>query len=101
MTVTELVQLYAPLAGLLAVVFWLGVLSQKVKDLQERVATLRSDHDGTGSDHDLLVELRTQMRLVVDRLSGLERTMQGTQRQLGNLMMKGGAGFEHPGGEMV
>lgn len=94
MNITQLVQLYAPLAGLLMVVFWLGVLSQRVKDLQDRVAGLRKEQDDSGDDHDLLVELKTKMTLIADRLDGFERGMQGVQRQLGNLMIKGGAGFE-------
>lgn len=95
MTISQLVQFYAPLAGLLAVVFWLGVLSQRVRNLEERINVLRADHDDGHSDHDMLIEMRTKMSLVVDRLDIFDRRMQGVQRQLGNLMIKGGAGFEH------
>lgn len=96
MTVTELVQLYAPLAGLLAVVFWLGVLSQKVKALETTVTELQ-EHDGPGGNSERLVRLEVTMEGVQTTLQSLDRGMQGVQRQLGNLMLKGGAGFEHRG----
>ena len=35
MSFAEAIQLYLPLAGLLSVVFWLGVLSQRVKTLEK------------------------------------------------------------------
>lgn len=96
MTVTELVQLYAPLAGLLGVVFWLGVLSQKVRALE---STLRSieEHDGPGGNSERLVRLEVTMEGVQTTLLSLDRGMQGVQRQLGNLMIKGGASYETGG----
>lgn len=93
MTVTQLVQLYAPLAGLLMVVFWLGVLSQRVKSLEGQVASLE-EHDGPGGSGERLVRLEVTMESVQSTLLSLDRGMQGVQRQLGNLMIKGGAGFE-------
>jgi hypothetical protein len=88
MTVTELVQLYAPLAGLLGVVFWLGVLSEKVKNLQRAVETLEREL-GDGGGGERLVRLEVQMTSVADQLKGIHRSMDGVQRQLGNLMKPG------------
>lgn len=95
LTVTQLLQLYAPLAGLLAVVFWLGVLSQKVKNLESDIAGLQKDQDDGSDDHDLLIGLKTTMEAMSKRLDSFDRSMQGVQRTLGNMMIKGGASFEH------
>jgi hypothetical protein len=97
MTVTELVQLYAPLCGLLGVVFWLGVLSQKVKNLEDCVATLKRDHtDGDNSDR--LIRVEVKMEAMSAELSTMSRAMQGVQRQLGNLMKPGSPIHDFGGG---
>lgn len=80
MTVTELVQLYAPMVGLMALCFWVGSLSQRVKDLEKR-----SDDDAPKGDR--LTRLETGMEGVKEKLEALDRGQQGIQRQLGNLMM--------------
>jgi hypothetical protein len=89
MTVTELFQLYAPLAGLLALAFWTGMLSQKVADLKEDVKSLMNESggkDGTGSR---LVALEGAMDGVKKSLESIDRGMSGVQRQLATLATKG------------
>lgn len=43
LTLAQALQLYAPLAGLLAVVFWLGVLSNRVATLEREARQKRAD----------------------------------------------------------
>ncbi len=88
MTVPELLQLYAPLAGLLALAFWVGVLSQKVKSLEEDVKDIKAQ-GAEGGVTERLVRLEVQMETALGTLEGVNRGMQGVQRQLGNLMHKG------------
>lgn len=91
MTIAQLMQLYAPLAGLLAVVFWLGVLSERVRALAERVKALERARTDGRDDHDLLVKLETTQEAMLARLDSFDRALQNVQRQLGNIMVKGGA----------
>lgn len=88
MTVPELLQLYAPLAGLLALAFWVGVLSQKVKDQGEDIRDLKSA-GAEGGVTERLVRLEVNSENATESLKGMERSLQGIQRQLGNLMHKG------------
>lgn len=85
----QLLQLYAPLAGLLALAFWVGVLSQKVKGLEDDVKDLR-DQGSEGGVSERIVRLEVQMEGMQASLEKIERGMEGVQRQLGNLMQKGG-----------
>lgn len=87
MSVQQLVQLYAPLAGLLAVVFWLGVLSQTVNDLKQDVVKLM-EHGDDGSMRDRMVRVETLMGGVDLNLKKIDRDLQGIQRQLGNIVSK-------------
>lgn len=80
-----LLQLYAPLAGLLVVVFWLGVLSQRVKVTERR-------QDRTDEKLDAAMIEATQVAVLNDQMSGVRRTlekmereMQGVQRALANI----------------
>ena len=91
MTVTQLFQLYAPLVGMLGLAFWVGVLSQRVKQLEETAKELKDAHDDQNAVFERLVRLEVNMENVVNQLGSLDRGMQGVQRQLGNLMHKGGA----------
>ncbi len=62
MTAADVVQFYAPFVGLMALAFWMGVLSQRVRQLEkggdataklvEDVAEMKSDvrHIGTSVD---------------------------------------------------
>lgn len=91
MTVTQLFQLYAPLVGLLGLAFWVGVLSQRVKQLEEVAKDLKVAHAEGNEVFERLVRLEVNMENAVTQLGSLDRGMQGVQRQLGNLMVKGGA----------
>lgn len=92
MTLAEALQLYAPLLGIIALAFWSGVLSQKVSSLRERVAKLEREGDGDMKTVDRLARLETKMDTNTAGIEKLNRGMEGVQRQLGNLMQKGGAG---------
>lgn len=89
MTVPELLQLYAPLAGMLALAFWVGMLSQRVADLKEDVAALKMD-SGDGGSTERLVRLEVQMEGVKAGVDKLNRGLDSMNRQMGNLMQKGG-----------
>lgn len=98
MTVSQLLQLYAPLAGIVALAFWSGVLSQKVAGLRERIAKLEADGDGDMKTVDRLARLETKMDANTAGVEKLNRGMEGVQRQLGNLMMKPGVVTEFGNG---
>lgn len=88
MTLAEVVQLYAPLVGLLGLAFWTGVLSEQVRNLRSRVGKLESeDSDADGRE---LAVLKSKMETVSEDMQGVKRAMEGVQRQLGNLMVRGG-----------
>lgn len=87
MTVPQLLQLYMPLAGLLGMAFWVGMLSQRVTDLKEDVASLKAD-SGDGGSAERLVRLEVQMEGVKAGIDKLNRGMDAINRQLGNLMHK-------------
>jgi hypothetical protein len=103
MTVPQLLQFYAPLAGLLAVVFMLGVLSNRVKTLESqrrddneraererqemKEAALAIVKEGA-TDHDTLILVAADVTTIKASIGSLERNYQGIQRQLGNLMQK-------------
>ena len=84
MSLAEVFQLYAPLAGLLAMAFWSCVLTQRVRALEAQLSKL--DGDGNG---DRLVRLETQMGTVLDEMKSINRNMSGVQRQLGNISARG------------
>ncbi len=92
MTFAQVMQLYAPLAGLLVVVFWLGVLSQRVKSLEEDVKDLKSDGGKDGSS-ERIVRLEVKMDGVGEQLASINRNMAGVQRQLANIAT--GQGLPH------
>ena len=92
MTITEILQLYTPLAGLLVVVFWLGVLSERVGQLRSRLTKAEADitilqgEDGHGSVR--LVRLEVQMENIAAQVESMVRAMEGVQRQFANLMQR-------------
>lgn len=92
-TMQELLQLYAPLAGLLCVVFWLGVLSERVGSLKTRltaaeleIASMKGD-DGAGVGR--VIRLEVQMENLSKTIESVQRSIDGFQRQFANLMQKG------------
>jgi hypothetical protein len=86
-TVPELLQLYTPLAGMLALAFWVGVLSERVKSLRHDVQELKNEH--TEGEAPAIIRLKVEMEGVKTAVEKLGRGMEGVQRQLGNLMQKG------------
>ena len=99
MTVPELLQLYAPLAGMLAMAFWLGMLSQAVATLKRDVEELKEGADATGSIRDRLTKIETKFEGAIDDIHSIKRSMEGVQRQLANLMgARPGQVVELPGG---
>lgn len=91
MTFTQLVQLYAPLAGLLVVTFWLGVLSSRVMTL-EREERDRKEREKDGQDdHDSIVRMETHIEALTDGLKAVQRELAGVHRALANMASgKGG-----------
>lgn len=90
MTLAQILQFYGPLAGLLGVVFWLGMLTQQVKDLKEDIDELKGNAEAGGSAH-RLTTLEVQMKHVEEGVTSIKRSLDGIQRQLGNLMRPQGA----------
>lgn len=86
MTLSEALQLYAPLAGLLAVVFWLGVLSNRVATLEreERDRKDREKHDA--GERDRIVRMETKMDDMKEKIDGLGRELGVVHRQLANMV---------------
>lgn len=79
MTVAEFVQLYTPMAGLIGMAFWMGVLSQRVRSLENSTKTDKTDSER-------LVRVEVSVENLQDELKQLHRGIEGVQRQLGNLM---------------
>lgn len=79
MTVEELIQLYAPLAGLVGMAFYMGVLSQRVRSLENSTKTDKTDSER-------LVRVEVSVENMQEELKQLHRGIEGVQRQLGNLM---------------
>lgn len=75
MTVVQLVQLYAPLAGLLILSFWVGRLSQRVTDLEEDVNELKK-----GGFSGEIIALKEQVRSMGLTLDRLYSAVAGNQR---------------------
>lgn len=78
MTFGQVLQLYAPFVGLMALSFWMGVLSQRVRHL-ESFGYMKVSHQ--------VVELITKMEASETKLTSLDQRMEGVQRQLANISM--------------
>lgn len=77
MTISELVQLYVPLAGLIGMAFWTGVLSQRVRQLENRWTTERADS---------LVRMEAKVDAQGKDLEKISVSIEGIHRALGNIM---------------
>lgn len=85
MTVTQGLQFYAPFAGLMAVVFSVGVLSNRVATL-EREERDRKGRDKTDfEERDRLTRVGTLLGSLGDKVGRVERQGEGVHRQLANL----------------
>lgn len=98
-TFTQLVQLYAPLAGLLVVTFWLGVLSARVMTLErEERARKQRDRDDQ-SDHDSIVRMEAHIETLTKGQEAMQRELAGVHRALAHMASgKGGAIVQFGGG---
>lgn len=97
-----LIQLYAPIAGLLAVVFWLGVLSNRVAQLErdrdalrehldESVKELRGALEKNGEERDTVIRMSEQLNTIKDRIESLDRGLQHANRLIANAFSGSGA----------
>lgn len=88
MTLAQVLQLYAPLAALLALAAWVGALSQKVRDQGDDIKELK-EAGSEGGVMERLVRLEVNSENTTKSLESVDRSLQGIQRQLGNMMHKG------------
>ena len=61
MTMGQLLQFYMPLAGLIALAFWSGVLTQRVRGLEADVKDARIEIEKSGGSSERIVRLETKM----------------------------------------
>lgn len=92
MTLAQVLQLYAPFVGLMALAFWMGVLSQRVRQLEK-------DSD-RGAVSTQVTRLEVKMETAEKKLDSIDSHLQGVARQLGNVAMgRVGQAIEIPGGK--
>jgi hypothetical protein len=77
--------LYAPLAGILGLAFWTGVLTERVRGLRFDVQELK-EANAEGGSESKITRLQVEMEGARADIGKLSRGMEGVQRQLGNLM---------------
>lgn len=82
--------LFTVTMALLTGAFFMGRLSQRVTGLEGQI----KKESGT---HDSVIVLETQMVTCLERLASLQRSAEGTQRQLANLMGKRGGEIQELG----
>ena len=96
MTLSEALQLYAPLAGLLAVVFWLGVLSNRVVTLEREERDRKEREKSIVDERDRIVRMETTIDAMKGQMDRVVRELAGVQRQLANLAAGRGRLVEMP-----
>lgn len=88
MTIPQLLQFYAPLAGLLVMAFMLGALSNRVGTLErerkEDKTTEAALTVAKQNDHDTLIIVASDVTAIKESMAGLHRDMAEVQRQLAN-----------------
>lgn len=89
MTVENIIALYAPLAGVVGLAFWSGVLTQKVAGVKEDHNTrLNKLERHSEADTTVAVQigvLTANVATVTKNLEKVDRDMQGVQRTLANM----------------
>lgn len=89
MTVENIIALYAPLAGVVGLSFWSGVLTQKVANLKEnhdsRLSKLEAHSDADTAVAVQIGVLTANVATVTKSLEKVDRDMQGVQRTLANM----------------
>jgi hypothetical protein len=93
MTLGEMLQLYAPLAGLLVLAFLMGVQHQRTSQLERLTQELRAADGRAGGAGDSVIDrlarLETNSENNTKQLEKIDRQMEGVQRQLTNLTRGG------------
>lgn len=89
-SVVEIVQLYAPLAGLLVMAFWLGILSNRVVTLEREERDRKETDRNEATQRDRIVRMETKLDLMRDELDKVQRELSVIHRILAN--MASGAG---------
>lgn len=79
MTIGEVLALFAPLAGLVALAFWTGALSQRVRSLEATLASGRADTER-------LVRVETKVDGQGDSIGKIESSIDGIHRALRDLV---------------
>ncbi len=85
MTLAQALQLYAPLAGLLAVVFWLGVLSNRVSTLEREERDRKGRDTVSLAERDRITRMETTLEGVNTQVERMARELGGVHRQLANI----------------
>jgi len=92
LTTQDIIALYAPLAGVVGLAFWSGVLTANVKNLKdnhdERLKKLEQHGESDTSVAVQIGVLTERLTTVVGNLAKLDRDMQGVQRTLANMMRR-------------
>lgn len=73
---------------MLALAFWTGVLSERVKGLRADVMKLQGEN--TVAEAPAVIRLEEKVGALTTAVDKLTRGMEGVQRQLGNLMQTPG-----------
>lgn len=94
MTLTEVIQLYTPLGGLVLMAFWVGALSQRVKRAEQDITDLH-ENDQAGEEkrgpvYDRLTRVEVHQETMLKEFEGFRRDISGINRQLANLATHGG-----------
>ena len=92
MTLAELVQLYAPFAGLALLSFWVGALGERVKNLRkdlDKVLVREAAETGEGGILERMIRAEIHLENALKQLESMDRHIQSINRQLGNLMKAG------------
>lgn len=89
MTTQDIIALYAPLAGVVGLAFWSGVLTQKVAGLKEdhekRLSKLEQHSEADNGVAVQIGVLTERLTTVSKNLEKVDRDMQGVQRTLANI----------------
>lgn len=93
MDLSPALQFYAPIVGIIALAYWSGVLAARVKHLEKDVFNDASRQERAG-DHDRLVIVEATVTNIHDDVVGIKRSIDGMQRQLGNLMTGKSGAYE-------
>jgi hypothetical protein len=84
-SVSSLVQLYAPLVGLLVMAFWLGVLSQRVRVSERRQDATDAALKAATAETTTVAVLGSNVGKMEKTLEKMEREMAGVQRALSKI----------------